>query len=145
MRAVAQRVSEARVRVEGETVLDMGPGLLALVGVRRGDAPDDAAELARRLVRLRVFDDARGRMDRSLLDTGGTLGVVSQFTLYGDTRRGRRPSWAEAAPAAEALPLLEALAEAARAEGAPVATGRFGARMEVALVNAGPVTLLLDT
>jgi D-tyrosyl-tRNA(Tyr) deacylase len=140
-----QRVRSARVRVADETVAEMGGGLLALVGVARGDGPEQARELARKLVHLRVFEDAEGRLNRGLLETGGTLGVVSQFTLLGDAREGRRPSFATAAPAEEAEPLVEALAEEARRAGAPVVTGRFRARMEVELVNAGPVTLLLDT
>lgn len=145
MRAVAQRVSSASVRVGDERVSEMGEGLLALVGVCRDDGPDQARDLARKLVHLRVFDDAEGRMNRSLLDVGGTLGVVSQFTLFGDVRRGRRPSYVEAAPADLAEPLVEAVAAAARELGAPVVTGRFQAMMQVSLVNEGPVTLLLDT
>jgi D-tyrosyl-tRNA(Tyr) deacylase len=145
MRAVVQRVARAAIRVGGETVGEMGAGLLALVGVGRRDGPEAAAELASRLVHLRVFADAEGRMNRALVDTGGTLGVVSQFTLLGDARRGRRPSYAEAAPAAQAEPLLDVLCAEARALGVRVVTGRFGARMQVELVNEGPVTLLLDT
>lgn len=123
----------------------MGRGLLALVGVGRADGPAQAEELARKLVHLRVFPDAEGRMNASLLEAGGTLGVVSQFTLLGDARQGRRPSWTEAAPAEQAEPLIEALCAAARALGAPVVTGRFRAAMDVELVNEGPVTILLDT
>jgi len=145
LRAVAQRVRRARIEVGGELVGEMGPGLLALVGVGRTDTPASAAELAAKLVHLRVFEDDDGKMNASLLDVGGTLGVVSQFTLFGDARKGRRPSFAGAAAPDQAEPLLEALAEAARALGAPVVTGRFRARMDVELVNAGPVTLLLDT
>jgi len=145
MRAVAQRVREARVTVEGEEVARMGPGLLALVAAGRDDTPEAARTLARRLVHLRVFPDAEGRMNRSLLDSGGTLGVVSNFTVFGDARHGRRPTFADAAPAEAAEPLMEVLTEAARALGAPVVTGRFRAMMDVALVNDGPVTLLLDT
>lgn len=145
MRAVVQRVLRARVRAGGETLAEMGEGLLALVGVARGDDEAAARELARRILNLRVFDDADGRMNRSLLETGGALGLVSQFTLHGDARKGRRPSYAEAAPAERAEPLLEVLAAAARAEGVSVVTGRFRASMEVELVNAGPVTILLDT
>lgn len=145
MRAVAQRVSSASVSVEGREIARMGAGLLALVGVGRGDEEAQARDLARRLVELRIFPDALGRMNRSLLEAGGTLGVVSQFTLYGDARHGRRPTYAAAAESARAEPLLGALVEAARALGAPVVTGRFGAAMEVALVNQGPVTILLDT
>src|SRR5512145_1329516 len=121
----------------------MGEGLLALVGVARGDGPADAAALAEKLAHLRVFEDADGRMNRSLLEAGGTLGVVSQFTLLGDVRRGRRPSFVEAAPPEAAEPLVEAVVSRARAAGVAVVTGRFRARMDVALVTAGPVTLLL--
>ena len=145
MRAVAQRVARARISVDGEEVGAMGEGLLALVGVARSDGPEAAAELARKLVHLRVFPDAEARMNASLLDTGGALGVVSQFTLLGDARKGRRPSWGEAASPEQAEPLLEALCGAARALGVPVVSGRFRAHMEVELVNQGPVTILLDT
>ena len=123
----------------------MDEGLLALVGVGRGDTPAQAEELARRLVHLRVFADEGGRMNRSLLEVGGTLGVVSQFTLFGDARQGRRPSYARAAPAEQAEELIERLVEAARELGVAVVTGRFRAMMDVELVNAGPVTILLDT
>lgn len=142
---MVQRVREARIRVGEEAVAQMGEGLLALVGVARDDGPEDAAALAEKLVHLRVLADAEGRMNRSLLESGGTLGVVSQFTLLGDARSGRRPSWADAASPERAEPLVTAVAEAARRAGVPVVTGRFRAEMEVALVNAGPVTLLLDT
>jgi D-tyrosyl-tRNA(Tyr) deacylase len=145
MRAVAQRVRSAQISAHGEEVAAMGEGILALVGVARDDTQDDARELARKLVHLRVFADANGRMNRSLLDAGGSLGVVSQFTLLGDVRQGRRPSYSEAAAAETAEPLIEAVAEAARAEGVRVVTGRFRADMEVSLVNAGPVTILIDT
>ena len=145
MRAVAQRVREAAVHVGGEEVARMREGLLALVGVSVDDTREDAEELARKLVALRVFPDADGRMNRSLLDTGGTLGVVSQFTLLGDARQGRRPSYASAAPAERAAPLIDAVLDAAREAGVPVVAGRFQATMDVSLVNAGPVTILLDT
>jgi D-tyrosyl-tRNA(Tyr) deacylase len=145
VRVVVQRVSSARIRVGGEEVAAMDQGLLALVGVGRDDTPETAQELARKLVHLRVFDDDQGRMNRSLRDVGGTLGVVSQFTLYGDARQGRRPSYTGAAPAEVAAPLIEAVVQAARDLGVPVVTGRFQAEMEVALVNAGPVTILMDT
>ncbi|HET6304641.1 MAG TPA: D-aminoacyl-tRNA deacylase [Myxococcota bacterium] len=145
MRAVVQRVSRAAIRVGGESVGSLERGLLALVGVGRGDGAAAAGELARRIVGLRVFEDEQGRMNRSLLEVGGALGVVSQFTLYGDARRGRRPSFAEAAAPAEAAALLDALVACARELGARVVTGRFQAHMEVELVNAGPVTILLDT
>ncbi|MCH8133830.1 MAG: D-tyrosyl-tRNA(Tyr) deacylase [Deltaproteobacteria bacterium] len=145
MRAVVQRVSSARVRVGGELVGEMGKGLLALVGVGRDDAAPAAAELARKLVHLRLFQDDDDRMNLSLLDTGGTLGVVSQFTLFGDARGGRRPSYLAAAPAEQAALLLETLVVAARDLGVTVITGRFQSMMQVELVNEGPVTLLLDT
>jgi len=142
---VVQRVRSARIRVGPETVSEMGAGLLALVGVKRGDGLETARDLARKLVHLRVLEDDAGRMNCSLLDAGGTLGVVSQFTLYGDARKGRRPAFVDAAPGEEAEPLVQALADAARALGVTVITGRFGATMDVELVNAGPVTLLLDS
>ena len=145
MRAVAQRVREAAVHVAGEEIARMREGLLALVGVSVDDTREDAEELARKLVALRVFPDADGRMNRSLLDTGGTLGVVSQFTLFGDARQGRRPSYTRAAPAERAAPLIDAVLDAAREAGVPVVSGRFQATMDVSLVNAGPVTILLDT
>jgi D-tyrosyl-tRNA(Tyr) deacylase len=145
MRAVVQRVREARVEVDGETVAEMKRGLLALVGVGREDDQAAAEELAGKLAHLRVFEDEQGRMNRSLLETGATLGVVSQFTLFGDARKGRRPSYAEAAAPEQAEALIEHLIGCARGLGAPVVTGRFGAMMEVSLLNSGPVTILLDT
>jgi D-aminoacyl-tRNA deacylase len=145
VRAVAQRVSSARVRVAGETVAEMRDGLLALVGVARGDGGEDARALAEKLVHLRVFDDANGVMNRSLAETGGALGVVSQFTLLGDCRKGRRPSYAEAAQPEDAEKLVEALVARARELGVTVVTGRFRADMDVKLANRGPVTLILDT
>jgi D-tyrosyl-tRNA(Tyr) deacylase len=145
MRAVVQRVARARITVAGEVVGAMEAGLLALVGVGRSDDTAAAEELAAKLVHLRVFEDAAGRMNASLLDVGGTLGVVSQFTLHGDARRGRRPSFTEAAPAEQAEPLVETVCRAARSLGVPDVTGRFRAHMEVELLNDGPVTLLLDT
>jgi D-tyrosyl-tRNA(Tyr) deacylase len=145
VRAVVQRVREASVTVAGERVAEMGAGLLVLVGVGQGDERGDALEMARKLVHLRVFEDAAGKLDQSLLDTGGTLGLVSQFTLLAETNKGRRPSFGHAAPSEVAQPLVDALAEAARQHGVSVVTGRFGATMDVALVNAGPMTLLLDT
>lgn len=145
MRAVVQRVRRAAVRVEGETVAEMGPGLLALVGVAREDGADAARELAHKLVHLRILPDDEGRMNRSLLDAGGSLGVVSQFTLLGDARKGRRPAFTQAASGEVAEALVDAVADEARALGVSVVTGRFGASMDVELVNAGPVTILLDT
>ncbi len=144
MRAVVQRVSAATVSVDSEAVGDMGAGLLCLVAARRGDQPHHAEEMARKLVHLRIFPDDEGRMNRSLLETGGDLGVVSQFTLYADCSKGRRPVFGDAAAPEVAEPLIERLVETVRGEGVRVITGRFGAHMEVALTNAGPVTLLVD-
>ena len=123
----------------------MGEGLLAFVGIGRRDTSASAQELAIRIVHLRIFADAEQRMNRSLLETGGMLGVVSQFTLFGDARQGRRPFFGDAMPAGPAAALVEAVAGAARALGVSVVCGRFGAQMDVELVNSGPVTLLLDT
>lgn len=145
MRAVIQRVSSARVDVGDERVAEMGAGLLVLVGVGRRDSDRDGEELVRKITGLRIFEDDEGRMNRSLLDVGGTLGLVSQFTLWADVRKGRRPSFGDAAPPEVAEPLFERLCAAARALPVPVVTGRFGAMMNVSLVNAGPVTILLDT
>ena len=145
MRAVAQRVSRARVRVAGATVAELEAGLLALVGVAREDGERDARALAEKLVHLRVFADEQGAMNRSLADTGGTLGVVSQFTLLGDCRKGRRPSFDGAAKPEHAEPLVALVAEHARSLGVTVVTGLFRADMDVELTNAGPVTLILDT
>ena len=131
--------------MDGEEVGALRDGLLVLVGIGSDDTQGDAQELARKLVHLRVFADAQGRMNRSLLDVGGTLGLVSQFTLFGDARQGRRPSFTAAAAPDVAQPLFERLVDAARAEGAPVVTGVFGSHMQVSLVNDGPVTLLIDT
>ncbi len=145
MRAVAQRVRSCTIRVGDERVGEMGPGLLALVGVARGDTPADAEQLASKLVHLRIFEDEQGRMNHSLLEAGGSLGIVSQFTLLGDCRRGRRPSYADAAAPEEAERLIELLLATARVLEVPLATGRFRAHMSVELTNDGPVTLLLDT
>ncbi len=145
MRAVVQRVACARVRVGDRTVGEIGRGLLVLLGVGRGDTEDDAAYLAEKIVHLRIFEDAEGKMNRSLLDVGGEMLVVSQFTLYGDCRRGRRPSYSEAAPPEQARALYEYFAERARQYGPRVETGIFQEMMDVELVNVGPVTLLLDS
>lgn len=142
---MVQRVSHARVSVAGETTGRIGPGLLALIGVARSDGPPEARALAEKIVYLRVFPDSEDRMNRSLLDCGGELCVVSQFTLMGDCRKGRRPSWNDAAPPEAAEPLVEAVVAAAREFGVRVASGRFRAKMAVELCNDGPVTLLLDT
>ncbi|MEQ8329073.1 MAG: D-aminoacyl-tRNA deacylase [Longimicrobiales bacterium] len=145
MRVVLQRVARAAVRVAGDTVGEIGPGHLVLVGFRDGDGPEQIAWMADKIVGLRVFPDDDGRMNRSLEDLGGDLLVVSQFTLYGDTRKGRRPSFVGAADPAVAVPLYEAFVAllAARAPGR-VETGEFGADMAVELVNDGPVTLVLE-
>lgn len=140
-----QRVLGARVEVDGVCIAQMERGLLVLVGVGRDDGPGDVARLAQKLVGLRIFPDEAGRFDRSLLDVGGTLGLVSQFTLFGDASKGRRPSFGEAAPPERARPLFDALVRASEGLGVSVVTGRFGAAMQVSLVNDGPVTLLLDT
>ena len=145
MRAVVQRVTSAAVHVEGEEIFAMDAGLLALVGVRNGDAENDAEDLARRIVGLRIFADDEGRMNRALTDIGGTLGIVSQFTLMGDARKGRRPSFAAAARPEVAGPLVDAVAAAAQSRNGTVVTGRFRADMKLSLVNDGPVTILLDT
>jgi D-tyrosyl-tRNA(Tyr) deacylase len=145
VRALVQRVTEARVRVDGDVVGEIGAGLCVLVGVTHDDTEAAARKLAERVWHLRVFDDADGIMNVSLGAAGGAALVVSQFTLYGDTRRGRRPSWAAAAPPGQAEGLVEAFARALRDLGAPVATGQFAARMQVELVNDGPVTLLIET
>ncbi|HEX6724876.1 MAG TPA: D-aminoacyl-tRNA deacylase [Gaiella sp.] len=144
MRAVVQRVSSASVRVDGETVGTCGRGLLVLIGARHEDTSESATRLAAKIARLRIFPDAEGRFDRSLLDTGGEALVVSQFTLLADTRKGTRPSFTDAAPSEAAEPLVERLCDALRQLGVNVETGVFGAKMEVELVNDGPVTIVLD-
>lgn len=145
MRALIQRVSEAAVSVDGEVLSRIGPGMVVLLGVGQEDRDEQAARLAAKVVRLRVFEDERGRMDRSLLDVGGAALCVSQFTLYGDTRRGLRPSFTEAAQPGDAERLYEEFCARVRDLGVPVQTGRFGARMAVSLTNDGPVTLLVET
>lgn len=144
MRAVVQRVSRALVRVDGETVGDIGAGLCVLVGVTHADGPDEARRMAAKLANLRLFDDGAGVMNRSVLEAGGGVLVVSQFTLYGDTSGGRRPSWSAAAPRDQARPLVEAVVAGLRDLGLHVATGAFGADMKVELVNDGPVTVLVE-
>jgi D-aminoacyl-tRNA deacylase len=140
MRAVLQRVSRASVTVDGEVVGELTrPGLLALVGVTHDDGPDQVATMARKIADLRILRD-----ERSVLDDGAPVLVVSQFTLYADTRKGRRPSWNAAAPGPVAEPVVEQVVAALRARGVEVQTGRFGAHMQVELVNDGPVTILLD-
>lgn len=145
MRAVLQRVSSARVSVAGETIGEIGKGILVLLGVSVKDTEADAAYLLGKTVNLRIFDDAEGKMNDSLLEIGGDLLVVSQFTLYGDSRRGRRPSYIDAAGPDEANRLYEFFISEARKQVARVETGRFQAMMDVELVNDGPVTLLIDS
>jgi D-tyrosyl-tRNA(Tyr) deacylase len=141
---VVQRVSGASVTVEGTVVGAIGVGLCVLVGVTHDDTADHAAALARKVWQLRILPDEDGRMDRSAEDAGAEVLVVSQFTLYGDTRKGRRPSWGAAAPGPVAEPLVDAVIDELRRLGATVAAGRFGADMQVALVNDGPVTVLVE-
>ncbi len=145
MRAVIQRVSEASVRVDGGVVGRIGPGLLVLLGVGRDDTESDADYLAEKTLNLRIFPDEAGQMNRSVTEVGGGILVVSQFTLYGDARRGRRPGYSAAADPGDANRLYERFVARLRPSGLPVATGVFRAMMDVALVNQGPVTLLLDS
>jgi D-aminoacyl-tRNA deacylase len=145
MRALIQRVREAAVTVAGQEVGRIGPGLLVLLGVGHADTEADIAYLAPKIAHLRIFEDAEGKMNRSLLDVGGGVLLVSQFTLYADTRKGRRPSFTGAAPPAQAAALVDACAAALRALGLPVAQGIFQADMQVALVNDGPVTIWIDS
>jgi D-aminoacyl-tRNA deacylase len=145
MRAVLQRVGRASVTVDGQEVGAIGRGLLVLLGVAPGDGPAEIRWLASKVASLRIFADEADRMNRSLVDVGGEALVVSQFTLYADTSAGRRPSFVRAAPPELAEPLYEQFCEALAAHGPRVARGRFGASMDVALVNAGPVTLIVDT
>lgn len=145
MVALVQRVSEASVTVEGDVTGAIGPGLLVLLGVHRTDAEAEAAWVAKKVAGLRIFPDDEGKMNRSLLDTGGDALVVSQFTLYGDTRKGNRPSFVESAPPEQAEALYEAFVEElAQRLGRPVPTGVFGAMMDVRLTNDGPVTLWVE-
>jgi D-tyrosyl-tRNA(Tyr) deacylase len=145
VKALVQRVSRASVLVDGERVAAIEKGLCVLVGVGHEDTDEDARTLAERLVGLRIFEDDAEKMNLSLADTGGAMLVVSQFTLMGDTRRGRRPSFVDAAPPDRAEPLIEKLVASVRERGVEVATGKFRAHMHVDLVNEGPVTVLLDT
>jgi D-tyrosyl-tRNA(Tyr) deacylase len=145
MRAVVQRVSRARVVVGQEVVGEIGRGLVVLLGVAKTDAAEQAVWLADKIVSLRIFQDADDNMNLGLLDVGGAVLVVSQFTLYGDCRKGRRPSFIDAAPPESAIPHYEAFINAIRTHGIPTATGRFGAMMQVELVNDGPVTVIVDS
>ena len=145
MRAVVQRVSRASVKVEGETVGEIGAGLLVLLGVAQGDSEADAGYLADKIAGLRIFEDTEGKMNRSVVEAGGALLAVSQFTLFGDVRRGKRPSFDAAARPEHANALYESFVAKLRAAGLRVETGKFQAMMQVALVNEGPVTILLDS
>jgi D-tyrosyl-tRNA(Tyr) deacylase len=144
VRALVQRVTEARVRVDEEVVGEIGPGLCVLVGVTHDDSVSAAGRLAEKIWNLRIFDDEHGVMNLPVAAVGGAVLVVSQFTLYGDTRRGRRPSWAAAAAPDHAQSLVDLFAAGLRDLGANVATGTFGADMQVELINDGPVTLLIE-
>jgi D-aminoacyl-tRNA deacylase len=144
VRALVQRVSAAAVRIDGEVVGRIGAGLCVLVGVTHTDDERSADRLAEKVWNLRIFDDEAGNMGRSVAEGTGEVLVISQFTLYGDTRKGRRPSWIDAARPEQAEPLVDRFAAALRALGATVATGRFGADMAVELVNDGPVTLMVE-
>ncbi|MHB8576692.1 MAG: D-aminoacyl-tRNA deacylase [Dehalococcoidia bacterium] len=145
MRAVLQRVREASVAVDGTVIAAIGGGMLVLVGVAVGDTEMDAAYVARKLAELRIFPDTEGRFNRSITDVGGEALLVSQFTLFGDTRHGRRPGFTGAAPPDVAAPLVDRVAQLLHASGVPTQTGRFGAKMAVTLVNDGPVTLIIDS
>lgn len=145
MRAVLQRVSRAKVSVEGSVTGEIGNGILVLLGVATDDDETDAVYLVDKIVRLRIFDDENGKMNLSLTDVAGELLVVSQFTLYADTRKGRRPSYVDAAPPDKANALYESFVREAEKQVARVATGRFQAMMDVELVNDGPVTIILDS
>ncbi|MBN1676606.1 MAG: D-tyrosyl-tRNA(Tyr) deacylase [Kiritimatiellae bacterium] len=145
MRALVQRASYGAVAVEGETVGEIGRGLVVLLGVRHGDTAQDAEQLAAKCANLRIFPDDAGNMNRSLLDVAGQALVISQFTLYADTRKGRRPSFVDAAPPEVSEPLYRAFCEAVRRCGVKTATGRFGAMMHVTIHNDGPVTLMLES
>lgn len=145
MRALIQRVSRAAVTVDGRDVSRIGPGTVILLGVGRHDTPADLDFVAGKCANLRIFDDDAGKMNRSLLDVGGEALVVSQFTLYGDVRRGRRPGFTDAAPPEIAEPAYERFAQSLRDLGVPVCTGVFGARMSVEICNDGPVTLLVES
>ncbi len=145
MRVCIQRVSEAKVAVAAETVGQIGAGLLVLLGVSAEDSEKDLNWLVQKVVNLRIFEDDEGKMNRSLLDVGRALLVVSQFTLYGDCRKGRRPSYVAAAPPEKAEPMIDQFVELARGQGVAVETGRFRADMQVTLTNDGPVTIWIDT
>lgn len=145
MRVVLQRVTQASVRIDDRTVASIGRGVMLLVGIAQGDVQSDLVPVARKIVSLRIFEDEDGKMNRALDDIGGAILAVPQFTLLGDTRKGRRPSFARAASPQDAAPLFDRFVEVLRAQGVTVETGVFGAKMAVDLVNDGPVTLLFET
>ena len=145
MRCVIQRVKSASVSVADEIIGQIGPGYLVLIGVHTEDTEQDLRYMAEKIPNLRIFEDEAGKMNRSILETGGSILAVSQFTLYGDARSSRRPGFTQAARPEKANPMYEALVTAWREKGIPVETGRFGADMQVALINDGPVTLLMDS
>ncbi len=144
MRAVIQRVSKAQVRVEGQTISQIGEGLLVFLGIKKGDSLRESEFLLDKILHLRIFGDEEGRMNHSIMDTGGELMVISQFTLYADCRKGRRPSFTDVSPAEEAKVLYDLFIARAKSRGVKVASGIFQAHMEVDLVNSGPVTIFLD-
>ena len=145
MRAVVQRVSRAGVSVNGQRLADIEHGLVVLLGVWHMDTTEDATQLARKIAHLRIFDDAEGKLNRSILEVRGSMLVISQFTLYADSRKGRRPSFVDAARPEAAKPLYEVFVAEVRRQGVPVMTGEFQALMDVELVNRGPVTIILDS
>ncbi len=145
MRAVLQRVRWAKVEVEGQTVGEIGVGVLVLLGVHRTDTPEQARWLAQKVAGLRLFEDEQGKLNRSTSEVGGAMLVVSNFTLYGDCRKGRRPSFSESAPYEQGEALYQQFCECLQAEGVPVQKGVYGATMQVSLLNNGPVTLIVDT
>ncbi len=144
MRAVIQRVSQGRVRVEGRTIAEIGNGVVILLGIAPHDGEEQARYLVEKIAHLRIFEDEQGKINRSLLEIGGSAIVVSQFTLYADTRKGRRPSFTDAAPPEIARPLVDRFAELLIAQGVPTQTGEFGAHMQVEITNDGPVTIWLE-
>ena len=144
MRAVIQRVSKSRVTVEGKTKGEIGKGLLVLLGVKKGDTEEEAVKMGKKIANLRIFEDERGKMNLSLKEIEGEVLLVSQFTLYGDATKGRRPSFEKAAPPEQALFLYQKVREVLKEEGITTKTGEFGARMEVELINHGPVTIIVE-
>jgi D-tyrosyl-tRNA(Tyr) deacylase len=144
MRVVLQRVTHGRVSVEGRTVAEIGPGMVILLGVGPNDGEGQALYLVEKIANLRIFEDDQGKINRSLLEVGGAAIVVSQFTLYADTRKGRRPSFTDAAPPEIARPLVDRFAELLNAQGVPTQTGEFGAHMLVEIANHGPVTIWME-